>query len=335
MSYISTIKEGIHTVHKNWQLIIVQFTSMLLSCISFFTIVGMPIAIAFIMFGLDLTEILRLKDLASAFKGSAELLSKYFAMAIVVILSLLIYLAFIVVLWVFTISGTIGVLKNSILNTGYRFNLRAFLAEGRGFFFPVFFFSAIIGLIFITLAFMLGLLGGGASTIIEMAKTREATLALFLGVFFSLVILSIGVFLIIVTLSITTYGIAHLAFHRSRAWETIKETAKYIYSRPSSIGFYAVLLLGYMMVGFLVILIGSPFTLIPIIGPILSLPYQLITYVIQGYVSLIILSSIFRYYYKTGYSSLSPESIEGSDTSRMIEDEQAPAPEEKVENQQE
>jgi hypothetical protein len=335
MSYISTIKEGIHTVHKNWQLILIQFASMLLSCISFFTIVGIPIAIAFIMFGLDLTEILRLKDLVSAFKGSVELLGKYFAMAIVIILSLIIYLAFIVVLWIFTISGTIGVLKNSILNTGYRFNLRAFFAEGRGFFFPVFFFSAIIALIFITLTFILGLLGGGASTIIEMAKTREATLALFLGVFFSLIILSIGVFLIIVTLSVAIYGIAHLAFNKSRAWETIKETARYLYSMPSSIGFYAFLLIGYMIVGFLVILIGSPFTLIPVIGPILSLPYQLITYVIQGYVSLIMLSSIFRYYYKTGYSLPSPASIEGSDTSRIIEEGQAPAPDETDESRQE
>lgn len=333
--YISTIKEGINTVHKNWQLILVQFTSMLLSCISFFTIVGIPIAIAFIMFGLDLTEILRLKDLASAFKGSVELLTKYFAMAIVVILSLLIYLAFIVVLWIFTISGTIGVLKNGILNTGHRFNLKEFFSEARNFFFSVFFFSTIIGLIFITLAFMLGLLGGGASTIIEMAKTREATLALFLGVFFSLVILSVGVFLIIITLSITTYGIAHLAFNKSRAWETIKETARYLYSRPSSIGFYAVLLLGYMIVGFLVILIGSPFTLIPVIGPILSLPYQLITYVIQGYVSLIMLSSIFHYYYKTGYSLPSPASIQDSDTSERIEDEQAPAHGETDESRQE
>lgn len=327
MSYLSIIKEGIRTVHKNWQLILIQFASMLLSCIGFFTIVGIPIAIAFIMFGLDLTEILRIEDLVSALKESAELLSKYFAMAIVVILSLLIYLAFIVVLWIFTISGTIGVLKNNILNAAYKFNLKAFFAEGRNFFLSVFFFSTIIGIAFITLAFMLGLLGGGASTIIEMAKAQEATLALFLGVFFTLVILSIGVFLIMVTLSITTYGIAHLTFHKSKAWKTIKETAKYLYFRPSSMGFYAVLLLGYMMVGFLVILIGSPFTLIPIIGPILSLPYQVITYVIQGYVSLIMLSSIFHYYYKTVYSLPSHESIEGSDTSRIIEEGQAPAPE--------
>ncbi|GER93304.1 hypothetical protein A45J_1041 [hot springs metagenome] len=333
MSYIATIKEGIQTVHKNYQLVIIQFASMLLSCIGFFTIVGIPIAIAFIMFGLDLTEILRIKDIVSAFKGSAELLNKYFAMAIVIILSLLIYVAFIIALWIFTISGTIGVLRDSIIDADFKFKLKTFLREGRNFFSPVFFFSAMIGIAFIFLAFMLGLLGGGTSAIIEMAKAQEATLALFLGVFFSLIILSVGIFLIIVTLSITTYGIAHLSFQRSNTIETIKNTVRYIYSRPSSMGFYAILLIGYMVVGFLVILIGSPFTLIPIIGPILSLPYQLVTYVIQGYVSLVMLSSIFHYYYKTWYSLSSSESSEDADTSLITEEGQAFAHEEKDETQ--
>jgi hypothetical protein len=308
---------------------------MVLSFMGFFVIVGMPIAIAFIIFDLDLTEILRFKDLASVFKGSAELLQKYFLMAIIIILSLLLYIAFIVILWVFTISGTIGILKNDILNTGIRFSMKTFFAEGRSFFFLVFFFSAIIGAVFIFLAFMLGLLGGGASAIIEIAKTQEASLAIFLGVFFSLLILSIGIFLIIVILSIASYGIAYLAFNRSKSIETFKETVKYLYSRPSSVGFYAVLLLGYMAVGFLVILIGSPLAFMPIIGPILALPYQIITYAIQGYLSLVMLSSIFYYYHKTGYSSPYPESIEDSGTSQTIKAGQPHSPEEKAERQQE
>jgi hypothetical protein len=334
MSYLSTIKEGIRTVHKNWQLIIVQFISTVLSFIGFFVIVGVPIATAFIIFGLDLTEILRFKDIASAFKGSAELLQKYFAMAIIVMLSIFLYIAFIVLLWTFTISGTIGILKNTIINPAHRFSTKTFLSEGKVFFLPVFLFSVIIVIAFIALAFMLGLLGGAASAITEMAKAQEATLALFLGVFFSLFILSVGIFLIIAMLSITIYGIAHLAFTRLKTIETIKETIKYIYSKPSAVGFYAFLFFGYITALFLVILIGTPFTLIPIIGPILSIPYQIIASAIQVYLSLIMLSAIFHYYYRTGYSLPSPESIEGSGTSRIIEEGQAPAPERTDESQQ-
>lgn len=334
MSYITSIKEGINTVHRNWQLIIIHFVSMLLSCVSFFVVVGIPIAFAFIMLGLDLTEILRFKDLISAFKGSADLLNKYFGMAIIVILSLFLYLAFVIILWIFTISGTIGTLKNSLISIDYRFNLKSFFAEGKRFFFPVFFFSIVVGIIFIILAFMLGLLGSTASVITEIAKSQEATLALFLGVFFSLVIISAGVILIIVTLSTAVFGIACLTFNLSRQpFETLKETVKYLYSMPSSIGFYAILLFGYIAVGFLIILISSPFALIPIIGPILSLPYQVFTYIVQGYVNLIILSSVFHYYYRTRYSAVTPESIAGADTSQRGDDWKSPLHEEIDETQ--
>lgn len=335
MTYIPIIRQGIKTLHGNWQLVMIQFASVILSCVSFFVVVGIPIFIAFVMFGLDMTEILRFKDLPSLFRGSAELLQKYFLMAIVIILSLLIYLAFIIVLWIFTIGGTIGIIRNYILDETDRFTLRAFFSEGKTLFFPVFLFSSIISMIFLALTFVLGLLGGGAAAIIDTAKTYEATLALFLGVFFSLAILSIGIFLILITLSITTYGIADLSFNRPRTLDTLKRTIRYLYNRPSAIVFYSALLFGYMMVGFIVILIGSPLALIPILGPLLSLPYQLVAYAIQGYISLAMLASLFHYYYNSAYLPSLPVSSEETDTSQTTTDEQVPLPEQTDETQQE
>ena len=335
MTYIATIKEGISTVHKNWQLILIQFASMFLSCLSFFIIVGIPIAIAFVMFGLDLTEILRLKDVVSAFKGSAELLNKYFGMALIIIISLLVYLTSIIILWIFTIAGVIGILAETISSGNRQFTLGGFFAEGRKLFFPVLVFSIIVGIIFITLAFILGILGGGASSIIDMAKAQEATLGLFLGVFFSLVLLSAGLAMILITLSVTIYGIANLVFNQSKPFAALKDTARYLYSQPSAIGFYGVLLLGYMVIGFVVILIGTPLALIPIIGSLLAIPYQFVTYIIQGYISLIMLSSIFHYYYKTGYAPTLPLSTGGSGISQTAESGQVPPPEETEGNPQE
>ena len=334
MPYIPIIKHGIKTIHRNWQLVLIQFASVILSCVSFFVVIGIPIFIAFVMFGLDLTEILRLRDLVSVFKGSAELLQRYFVMAIVIILSFLIYLSFIIVLWIFTISGTIGIIRNSILDDTDRFTFRSFLKEGKTLFFPVFLFSSIISLVFLALTFVLGLLGGGAAAIIEMAKTYEATLALFLGVFFSLALLSIGIFLILVTLSITTYGMANLSFNRYRTMDTLRDTVRYLYGRPSAILFYSVLLFGYMVIGFIVILVGSPLALIPILGPLLSLPYQLIAYAIQGYISLAMLSSLFHYYYSTSYLPKLPVSSEGPDTSETTTEGPVPLPEQTDETPQ-
>lgn len=335
MTYIAAIKDGVKTVHKNWQLIFLQLASMLISCISFFVIVGMPIAIAFIMFGLDLTEILRLKDVISALKGSAGLLHKYFGMALVVLLSLLIYFAFMIVLWIFTIAGIIGILSEAIASGERRFSIGKFFAEGKRLFTPVFIFSTIISAIFIILAFALGVIGGGASSIIDMARAQEAALGLFLGVFFTLALLCVGLVLILITLSLTVYGIAFLVFNNAKPLAALKETARYLYANPAAFGFYGILLFGYMIIGFLVILISAPLALVPIIGSILALPYQLITYVIQGYVSLVLLSSIFHYYYKSGYMPSLPLSTEDSNTSPTPESGQAPSPRETDANRQE
>lgn len=331
MSYLSIIKVGIHAVNRNWQLVLIQLLFMILSFMSFFFIVGLPIAIAFILFGLDLTEILRLKDVLSALKGSTELLQRYFGVAVLVLLSLLFYIAFIVVLSIFTFAGTTGLLTKSIREEDLRFSLTSFFGEGRRLFLPLLLFSFVIGAIFITVALILGVIGSTASAIIETARAYEATLALFLGVFFSLILLSLGLFLILLTLSVAVYGLAFLAFNTPKPFDALRGTIRYLISRPSSVWFYGLLLFGYMVTGFVVILIGSPLTFIPGIGSLLSLPYQLVSYVIQGYISLVMLSATFYYYFTTGYSPSVPESTVGSGTSPLPVEEPSPAPEEKVE----
>ncbi len=323
MTHIAAIRAGMHTVNKNWQLIFVQLITLVLSGLSFFIIVGLPIAIAFIMFGLDLTEILRLKDLVSVFQGSAELLDKYFAMALIILFSLLVYLAFILAVWVYSMGGIIGILAKSILNEIDKFSLKIFFSEGRRLFFALSVFSSIIGIIFLIIAFFLGILVGGASTVIDHAKSYEATFGLFISFFLSMVLMSIGMVLILLTLSETTYGVANLAFHHAGSIAAIKDTAIYLYSRPAAIGFYTVLLLGYMAIGFIVVLIGAPLTFVPVIGPLLSLPYQLLTYMFQGYLSLIMLASIFHYY-KGDVPSVHRLSTEGPDI--FQDKEYAPAP---------
>jgi hypothetical protein len=315
MTYISVIKEGIATVNKNWQLVLLHFGAMLASCIGFFVIVGAPVAIAFIMFGLDFTEILRLKDIYSAFGGTAKLFSKYFSIALLIILSILIYFILVMMLWIFMLSATTGILKENIINPDIKYSFHRFLSEGKKYFMPLFWFSSLVGIIFTGIAFVLGIAGGIASGIIEMAKSQAAALALFLGVFFSLILFLAGFILIIAVVSVTVYGIAYIAFNKTGSLETMKGVVGYLFSRPSSIGFYAVLIAGYMLAGFIVILVGFPFTMIPLIGPLLSLPYQIVTYFIQGYVNLLMMASIFIYYYKTGYAGHPIESSPDSDTS--------------------
>lgn len=54
MTYIEAVKDGFRLVHRNWQLVLVQLGMVIVSSIGFFVIVGIPLAIAFIIFRLTL-----------------------------------------------------------------------------------------------------------------------------------------------------------------------------------------------------------------------------------------------------------------------------------------
>ncbi len=298
MSYLAILKEGIKVVNKNWQLVLIQMATMLYSFASFFFIVGIPIGIAFIIFGLDFTEILRLRNIESLFIGSAELLNKYFAMALVLFLSIIIYVLSVSLIWVFAIAGVAGILKNSIIDSNQRFYFRAFFREGKDNFFPVMGFVILISLVFIVIAFLLGIGGGAASKIIDTARTQEETLAVFMSIFFILLLLSVGLVVIFFTLSMSFYGIANVVFIKQGAMRSLTDTVKFLLRSPSSIVFYVLVMGLYILAGLIILIISSPFTLIPIIGTILAFPLQILNYFVQSYMSLIMIASMFVFFYR-------------------------------------
>ncbi|TAL24188.1 MAG: hypothetical protein EPN94_07875 [Nitrospirae bacterium] len=299
MTYSDAIKNGFRLVHKNWQLVLVQLAMMVISCIGFFVFIGIPLAVAFVMFGLDLTELTRLKDLIGTMREPSEIISRYMGLLIVFLISFLIYLLFIASIGIYVFGGSAGLIGRMVRDNTAGFNMNIFFSEGKRLFFPLVGFTTIIGLIFIGVAFVLGLFGGGIAAIISIAKEHEATLALFLGIFFSLLLFCVGLVLIVCALALTLYGVASIVFKGSGPLKATKETIKYLYHHLDALWLYCIAFAGYILASFLLILLGTPFSLIPIAGPILALPYQLFSYTVQSYLGLVIICTIFIYYFST------------------------------------
>ena len=57
MTYNEAIKGGVRVVNRNWQLVLIQLSVVFISSIGFFIIVGIPLAIAFIIFGVELLSV--------------------------------------------------------------------------------------------------------------------------------------------------------------------------------------------------------------------------------------------------------------------------------------
>jgi len=329
MKHLSVLSDAVHTVHRIWQLVLLQFSVILAAFFGFFLFVGIPIAIAFIIFGFDLTDILRARDVTdilAVFRSSGEMLTKYIGVAIFVMFGLLLYFSFLAGLWIFSFGGTIGTLGEAIRNQDYRFMFRRFVAEGRRRFLSVFAFSNIVGFIFLFFVFFLGIVGDGVDRIIELAQQQEAAFAYFLAVFFRLVLFSAGILLMLLPLAVTFFGFAVMTFKQERAVAAFKETLRYLHDHPGAIGFIGLMLLAYLGMGALVMSIGAAFAVIPLVGTILSIPYQMISQAAHAYVSTLLLAVIFHYYRATDFPSTVPPSVSTPQTDISLEPAAAQGP---------
>ncbi len=298
MTYSEAIKSGFKLINKRWQLVAVQAGMLLINCIGFFVIVGIPLGVAFIIFGLDLTG-LEVKDVLGLLRNPAELISKYFGLVLIVVTSILFYVLMITTLGLYVLSGSVGVIGRTLLDPSSKFSMRGFFSEARRLFFPLMWFSLFVGLVFIIIAFILGLFGGGVASIVSAAKSQDSTLALFLGIFFSLILVLFGFSVILITLAVTIYGIAVLFFKSEGTIRSFKRAFTFLWNHQNAFWLYVILLVGYIVTSFVVMLVVAPFNLIPIVGAIISFPFQIVSYVIQGYLGLVVIASIFIYYYES------------------------------------
>lgn len=299
MSSIEAIKDGFRVVHRNWQLVLVQLCMVIISFFGFFILVGIPLAVALIIFGIDLTGLRGIKDILSLLSNPSEILSRYFGLVVIILVSFLLYIILVATLGIYVFGGSVAIIGRSLREMALKFSMHTFFSEAKKLFFRMLGFTASIGIIFIAVTFVLGILGGGIAAIVSLAKSQDSTLALFLGVFFSLILVLIAIALILGILSTTIYGAAILYFKGTGPVKSIREAMRYLLRYPNALWLYTILFGGYILVNFFLIFLGYPFKVIPVIGPIISFPYQLISYALQTYLGLVIIGSTFTYYYFT------------------------------------
>lgn len=318
MTYTDAVKSGFRLINRNWQLVAVQAGMMIANCIGFFIIVGIPLGIAFIIFGLDLTGLAETRDIMGLLRHPTELISKYMGLVLIVVTSFLLYILVVATAGLFVFSGSIGTIGHAVLDPSRKFSMKLFFAEAKRTFSPLMWFSSFMGLVYIAIAFFLGLFGGGVAALVQSAKSQDSTLALFLGIFFSLVLALFALIVILGAIAVTVYGIAVLFFKTEGAIRSFRDAVRFLWNRHSAFWLYVLLFFAYLVASFILMLFTYPFKLIPFIGTLISFPLQLVSYGVQSYIGLAILATIFIYYYETEIrkTEVSAEIIEPADSGK-------------------
>jgi hypothetical protein len=310
--YMAIIKEGMAVANRNWQLIVVQFMFMFLSFIGMLIIVGIPLAIAFIIFGVDLTEMLRQPGLFGFFRVAGEMLSKSPLIVLFVTLSFVLNFAFFVTMFIFFLSGTFGLIAKSV-RTDQKFSLSIFWAEAKRLFFPVLLYSLITFLSLILYTMIMGILSEIVNQLVLFTETSWPEFGAFINIFFGLVLWVTGLLIFLLMMGITFYGFGYLVFNRPRPFRGIKQTVIYMYKNPSSLLLLFIMALLFMAVFFVISMVSIFSASIPFVGAILALPFNFISQAALWYVIIVIFASLFLYYYRTGYQPSSPASSSDQD----------------------
>jgi hypothetical protein len=98
MTFTDAIRTGFHIINKRLQLVGVQAALMVVNCFSFFVIVGIPLGIAFVIFGLDLTGLTQAKDIFRTFASPSEFIAQYLWLVLMVVVCIVLYIILITTL---------------------------------------------------------------------------------------------------------------------------------------------------------------------------------------------------------------------------------------------
>jgi hypothetical protein len=305
MVFLDSAREGFRTVHRNWQLVLIRIIASVINWVAFFVMVVIPVVLLVVTVGMELASATDVWSFLNSL--TAALFKVYFAVALLIISSFLLYLVFASVVWLFALSGSMGVLAkrlagpaatdiNLYLKSEEKFSLREFFSEGRRLFFPLMRFYIIIGFAIIGAFFIVGLALGGAFYITDLLRETNMILAALLGTVLVLFAVALWLFSTFGVFALSVYGACIVATEDGRATSAIRKAYNFLVAHPRGFWGYVLMLLGYMVVFFLLVAIGYPFKLIPIIGSLIMLPYQLAAYAVERYLGLGIIGSVFAYY---------------------------------------
>lgn len=298
MTYTDYIKEGMRQANKNWQLVLIQLALAILSCIMLFIMVGIPVIIAVISMGaFDLDNPEDMLGLMKTAQDPSETISKYIGVVIIAALAFLVYVVLALFLYAFSMAGMAGAIGRSIKDPSHKFSVRVFMSEGYRMMMPVTGYFTILCLATMGALFILALIGGifafGGAHLLGAASAAGK----FLKVFYIVGMIAAVFVFAIASVGVSAQGMAPIALYGRGPVQAFKESFLFPLKNHRAMNLLLILIGIYLGAQVAFIAVGMVVNLIPVINVVVSLPFQFFTMVANYYFSVVILSSVFTYYY--------------------------------------
>jgi hypothetical protein len=290
------IKEGFNLANNNLQLVIIRIAATGINLTSIFVFIGMPVLVALAYLGFDLAH--ARDTLPYLMENPFEILSKYIGLVFLAGLSFFVYLVFISALFLYVLSGTLGILKNSAVNVQFRFSLSSFFKEANRNFFRIFRLSLLLFFTFPMIFISLVVTGGIAAGAGWIVAGTDTALEVFFSSFVSLSIMILIIMIFLAYFIFAVYSVVASFIDGSGVMDSIRRSYYFLKQKPAAFLFCAVLIIGFIALNLVFFLLRIPFSIDPVMAPIVNILFSLMNAVFQAYLGIVVWSSLIVYYVK-------------------------------------
>jgi hypothetical protein len=303
---LECIKEGFALANKNLQLVFVRIVVTIINLVSFFISLGIPLVFAIIYMGFDLAHA---KDLLPFLtENPVEFVSRYMGLVFLVGSSLVFYLTFVSILFLYSLGGTLGVLRASAVNIQYKFSLSSFFKEANRNFVRLFWIILLVSLGSVVLFTSFTISGGIIAAIIQALAGGGGILELFFSSFIMVSVIILSIIFFVACLMFTGYSMVVSVMNGKGAVDCIKKTFDFLKQKPEAFLFYFILFAGSIIANSIFFVLKMPFNMVPVLGPVMNIVLTLFSALFQSYLALVIWSSLIMYYVRgTNYPVYSAE----------------------------
>lgn len=282
---IECIKEGFNITNRNWQLILVRIITAVINIAALLIFLGVPLLVALMFLGIDIASAKNI--FPSLIDDPSQFFAKYLGLLFVFIAAVLFFLTFASLLSLYTLSGTIGVLKTASLNASYRFSMSSFFNEANKHFSRLFWLLSLLllGLTLLLFAFLLfGVIG---AAIVHSLALSQSTLLVFLSTFIILSGITFGSIILFAAFVFMIYCTIVSVVEEHGSSDTIKRTFYFLKKMPSAFMLYFILLVG---------LIAANAVLMPLSW--MTVIFSLVGALLQSYLMIVFWSALIVSYVK-------------------------------------
>jgi hypothetical protein len=293
---IECIKDGFALANRNLQLVVIRIIVSVINVIAFGVFLGIPLVITVAYLGFDVGHAREMLPYMA--HNPLEFVSRYLGLVLLLLLALLSYLIFSSALYLYTLGGTLGSLRNSYANSGFTFSLSSFFREANSNFSRLFWLLSLVFLGIAVLLIAYAVSGGMLLLIISGLSAVDGALNMFLRSFAAVFMIILCVITLAGSIIFSVYSAVISVSEEKAAVASVKITLSFLKNKPQALLFFVVLILAVITATLLFFSVQIPLRIIPFI----SVVTFLINTFFSSYLAVVLWGSLVTYYMKASGS---------------------------------